>query len=171
MDYIFGDDIEREITRDDLKHMTYLEMCIKETLRMFPPAGYFARNITEPFQIGEHTVPAGCTAVVLCFAVHYDYRQYKKPIQFIPERFAPENTKNRSPFAFIPFSAGLRNCIGQRFAMLEMKMLLAIVLRKYQIISYTQRDKLEISPSIISKSKTPIKIEFIKKIPNETKSK
>ena len=133
LDTVFSDDIDRDVTSEDVKQMPYLEMCVKEALRLYPPAAFFARTIIEDFQCDKYKVPAGTTFLVLSYAVHRDPEVYDKPEHFIPERFAPNSTVARNPFAFVPFSAGSRNCIGQRFAMLELKLFLATILRKYRI--------------------------------------
>lgn len=161
LDSIFADDIDREVTRDDLKQMDYLELCIKETLRLYPPAGYLGRKITEEFQCGKYRIPEGATTLIATASIHTDPNVYSKPLQFIPERFMPNSPENSVPCAFIPFSHGLRSCIGQRFAMLEIKVTLALVLRRYRIESLTERHELKVSASIVSKSRTPIKVKFI----------
>lgn len=165
LDTIFGDDMERDITSEDCKQLSYLEMCIKETLRLYPPAAFFARTISEDFQCDKHQVPAGTTFLVLSYAIHRDPEVYEKPEHFIPERFAPNSTVARNPFAFIPFSAGSRNCIGQRFAMLELKIFLATLLRQYHLRSLTRQENILLDFAIISKSHTPISIEFTRRRP------
>lgn len=162
LDSIFGDDIDREMTGDDFKQMNYLELCIKESLRLYPPAALYGRHVTETFQCGKSTVPAGCTAFIVTPAVHYDPHVYDQPERFIPERFAIEN-KSFNPYAFIPFSAGPRNCIGQRFAMLEMKTVLASILRRYHIRSLILRDQVIVSHSIMTKMESSLPVEFIKR--------
>ncbi|KAJ6223162.1 hypothetical protein RDWZM_001707 [Blomia tropicalis] len=163
LDQIFGDDIERNITYDDTKRMSYLEMCIKETLRLYPPAAFFARSITNQFKSNNCTIPVGTTFIVLTYAVHRDPTIYHKAEHFIPERFGPDSNMSHNPFAFIPFSAGPRNCIGQRFAMLKLKIFLSTILRRYEIRSITQQENIELDFAVISKSNTPIEMEFIRR--------
>ena len=75
--------------------------------------------------------------------MHYDPDNYTEPDKFIPERFDEHSKKQRSQFAFLPFGAGPRNCIGMRFAIIEMKLLLANVLKGYQFIKSEKTPKPE----------------------------
>jgi len=143
--------------------MNYLELCIKESLRLYPPAAFFARTIIEDFQCERYLIPAGTTFIVSSYTVHRDPAVYSKPEHFIPERFEPTASMNRNPFAFIPFSAGPRNCIGQRFAMMELKIFLATILRRYEIRSLTKRECIRLNFALISKSHTPISIQFTRR--------
>lgn len=113
LDDIFADDDGRDITADDIRRMVYLEMVIKEVLRLYPPATFFARLITEDFQCDRYIIPKGTTFLVFSYSIHRDPSVYEKPERFIPERFDPERgLLKKHPYSFIPFSAGPRNCIG-----------------------------------------------------------
>ncbi|XP_053475415.1 cytochrome P450 4V2 [Ictalurus furcatus] len=139
---VFGDS-DRPITTEDLKKLRYLECVIKEALRIFPSVPFFARSICEDTKINGYKVPKGVNVIILTYALHRDPRVFPEPEEFRPERFLPENTVGRNPYCYIPFSAGLRNCIGQRFAQMEEKVILASILRSFNIVSCQKRDELK----------------------------
>ncbi|XP_030637190.1 cytochrome P450 4T8 [Chanos chanos] len=120
---------------EDLSKIPYTTMCIKESLRLYPPVPGMSRKITKPMTFFDgRTVPAGCLVGISVFGIHRNATVWENPHVFDPLRFLPENTAKRSPHAFVPFSAGPRNCIGQNFAMNEMKVAVALTLKKYRLI-------------------------------------
>ncbi|XP_029918138.1 cytochrome P450 4V8 [Myripristis murdjan] len=138
---IFGTS-ERPINTEDLKKLKYLECVIKESLRLFPSVPFFARRICEDCHISGFKVPRGANAIIIPYALHRDARYFPNPEEFQPDRFLPENSAGRHPYAYIPFSAGLRNCIGQRFAIMEEKVILASILRYFDIEACQKREDL-----------------------------
>ncbi|KAL3070738.1 hypothetical protein niasHT_032529 [Heterodera trifolii] len=137
MDNLFGECAERDITYDDLPRMRYTEQCVRETMRLLPSVPLIGRNITETTEICGFKIPAGCTAMVAPFSIHRDKRYYHAPDDYDPEHFSEENVlrRNKEPFAYLPFSAGPRNCIGQKFAGTEQKISLAKIFRRFRVIS------------------------------------
>uniref|UniRef100_A0A674E9V0 aromatase n=1 Tax=Salmo trutta TaxID=8032 RepID=A0A674E9V0_SALTR len=119
---------------EDLSKIPYTTMCIKESLRLYPPVPGISRKITKPITFFDgRTVPEGCLVGTSIFGIHRNATVWENPNEFDPLRFLPENSAKRSPHAFVPFSAGPRNCIGQNFAMNEMKVVVAQTLKRYQL--------------------------------------
>ncbi|KAJ8015148.1 hypothetical protein DPEC_G00023140 [Dallia pectoralis] len=129
-------------TVDDLKRLRYLECVIKESLRLFPSVPLFARTVSDNCKINGFNIPKGVNAVIIPYALHRDPRYFPDPEEFRPERFLPENSTGRHPYAYIPFSAGPRNCIGQRFAMMEEKVVLSSVFRHFSVRACQSREEL-----------------------------
>ncbi|KAK7870820.1 hypothetical protein R5R35_014409 [Gryllus longicercus] len=122
-------------TIQQLGELKYLEMVIKEALRLYPPVAAILRDITNDERLPStgHVIPDGTVMIVSPWAVHRNPEVYPDPEKFDPERFSAGETARRHPYAFLPFSAGPRNCIGQRFAILEMKSVLAKVIWNFEM--------------------------------------
>ncbi|TMW51300.1 hypothetical protein DOY81_003619, partial [Sarcophaga bullata] len=131
---VLGNDREKPVTMRDLQDLKYLEAVIKESLRMYPPVPMIGRQITEDTKIGNQTIPANTKVSMLVYAAGRDPDYFENPNDFNPERFYSESPDKINPFAYVPFSAGPRNCIGQKFAMLEMKSTISKVLRYYELL-------------------------------------
>jgi cytochrome P450 family 4 len=95
--------------------MKYLERCMMETLRMFPPVPIIARHIKQELKLvsGDYTIPSGTTVVVATYKLHRHEKIYPNPDIFNPDNFLPEKQANRHYYAFVPFSAGPRSCVGE----------------------------------------------------------
>nr|QST15023.1 CYP4AP10 protein [Diaphanosoma celebensis] len=136
LDAIFGKN-NRPCTLNDVDQMNYLECCIKESMRMYPPSPFMTRQTRYPLNIGGYEIPAGCDLLILTYALQRDPGFFPDPEDFRPERFHPENCTGLHPHAYIPFSAEPRDCIGRKsamFAMTEMKVILSTVLRKFEFM-------------------------------------
>ncbi|KAM7324918.1 hypothetical protein ACRRTK_015171 [Alexandromys fortis] len=124
-----------EIEWDDLNQLPFLTMCIKESLRLHPPVPVVSRRCTQDIALPDgRIIPKGVTCLISIFGIHHNPSVWPDPEVYNPFRFDPENMKDRSPLAFIPFSAGSRNCIGQTFAMSEMKVALALTLLRFRLL-------------------------------------
>ncbi|KAM5232311.1 LOW QUALITY PROTEIN: cytochrome P450 4F3-like [Hipposideros larvatus] len=124
-----------EIEWDDLAQLPFLTMCIKESLRLHPPARVISRRCTEDITLPDgRVIPKGVTCLISIFGTHHNPLVWPDPEIYDPFRFDPENIKKRSPLAFIPFSAGPRNCIGQTFAMTEIKAAFALTLLRFRVL-------------------------------------
>nr|CAD7461036.1 unnamed protein product [Timema tahoe] len=189
---IFGDS-DRDANYRDIQEMKYLEMVVKEVLRLFPSVPAFVRNLQEDVELDGYTLPKGANITIGAFVLHRDPDYFtdpekfdperfspensqgrhpyqpeichardeinniqstenfqtstrqlnKQPEKFDPERFSPENSQGRHPYQYVPFSAGSRNCIGQRFAMLEMKSTISKVLRTFKLLPGSSTNNIE----------------------------
>ncbi|XP_071538563.1 cytochrome P450 4C1-like [Panulirus ornatus] len=144
---------DRPATMEDLRNMKYTENCIKENLRLYPPVPFYSRDLHEDITIGKYRIPAGTTIKNVIFMLHRDPAQFPNPEVFDPDRFLPEIAAKRHPYAYVPFSAGPRNCIGQKFAMMEMKIVTSSILRKFKVESVKSPKDLELLGELILRCK------------------
>jgi len=128
---VFGDS-DRPCTAQDVSELKYLSCCIKESLRLYPSVPAIMRQLTEDVELGGHIIPAGTSIALMIYGMHHNPLVFEDPEAFKPERFSAENISQLHPYAFIPFSAGPRNCIGQKYGLLETKVVLANLLRRFQ---------------------------------------
>ncbi|XP_022171029.1 cytochrome P450 4C1-like [Myzus persicae] len=148
---IFGDS-DRDATMEDLKAMTNLERVIKETMRLYPSVTGITRTLKEPLRLDKYTIPSKSVMVVVPHLLHRDENIYPNPEQFDPDRFLPEQCNGRHPYAYIPFSAGPRNCIGQKFAMYQMKTVLSTILRYTIVETLGTQQSIVISTQLIMRA-------------------
>ncbi|CAF4083424.1 unnamed protein product [Rotaria sordida] len=159
IDAIFSGDKERPCTMEDAQSMIYLDAVIKESMRILPPVPFVMREAQEDFICNGQTIRKGTTLYIFIYGVHYDSNAFPQPERFDPDRFYQSSVmdEERSPYAFIPFSAGSRNCIGQRFAQLEEKVILSTLFRRYSLHTTQTIDELQISFEAIMRPAVPIK--------------
>ncbi len=123
----------RAPTLADLKALPYTEMVVKELLRLYPPAYSFGRMAIEDTTIAGYDVPANTGINIFTFVAQRDPRWWNDPERFDPERFSPENEPNIHHYAYLPFGGGPRVCIGNSFAMMEARLMLATIAQQYQL--------------------------------------
>lgn len=146
---------------DDLAKMTYLTMCMKECFRLYPPVPQVYRQLNKPVTfVDGRSLPAGSLISLHIYALHRNSTVWPDPEVFDPLRFSPENAAGRHPFAFMPFSAGPRNCIGQQFAMNEMKVVTALCLLRFEFSLDPSKMPIKV-PQLILRSKNGIHL-FLK---------
>jgi cytochrome P450 len=131
-------EIDRELqgrlpTVEDVPRLRYTEMVFAESMRLFPPAWAMGRQAIEDFRLGDFHLPARTTVLMSQFVTHRDPRFFPDPLHFDPERFTPEAKARRTKFAYFPFGAGFRQCIGESFAWMEGVLLLATLAQKWKL--------------------------------------
>ena len=117
--------------------------------------------MSEDAVFGDLNIKKGTNVSIFIYSIHRDERYYPEPEKFDPDRFLPENSRNRHAFAYLPFSVGKRNCIGQRFAMMEEKILLASILRRLEVTSLRTTEELEPTAEIVLKPKYGVPLKLV----------
>ncbi|KAG9479884.1 hypothetical protein GDO78_011748 [Eleutherodactylus coqui] len=120
-------------TYEALMQMEYFDMVLNETLRLYPAAGRIERVCKTTTEINGVTIPKGVLTVIPAFVLHRDPELWPEPEEFRPERFSKENKETQDPYTFLPFGAGPRNCIGMRFAMINMKSAITLLLQNFSL--------------------------------------
>jgi cytochrome P450 len=126
---------DRELEPDDVSRLSYTVQVLREALRLCPPGPTGTRMATRDVEVGGYRVPAGTLLIFGRLAVQRDPTLWDRPLVFDPDRFSPENMKNRDRWQYIPFGGGPRACIGDHFAMLEATLGLATFIRRAEVRS------------------------------------
>ncbi|KAI9562840.1 hypothetical protein GHT06_010295 [Daphnia sinensis] len=129
-----------EVCHEMVKDMPYLEMVIQEVLRFYPPLVRVERQCTKDYSYdnGRIKIKKGQIITVPAYALHHMEEYYPDPEKFDPERWTPENKAKRSPYAYMAFGAGPRNCVGMRFAMEELKIAICTMILKFRFFPVTE---------------------------------
>jgi cytochrome P450 len=117
----------------DLLRLHYLEMVVKEAMRLYPPAWIIGREALQGFEINGYFIPGGAQVSMSPWLMHRDQRYFDQPEEFRPERWASEQIKQLPKYAYFPFGGGPRLCIGNSFAMMEAKLILATIAQKFHL--------------------------------------
>jgi cytochrome P450 len=123
----------RPVTSNDVSQLVYTRQVFSEAMRLYPPAPIITRTALQDFQLGEYLIPAGTVLIVPIYAVHHHASLWSDPEVFNPDRFSPENAKTRHRYAYMPFGAGPRVCIGNAFAVMEAVAILAVILQRVRL--------------------------------------
>jgi len=130
---------QREITNEDIPKLSFCKCVLQEVLRMTPPAIVIDKLAKKDVMVGGHLIPKGTCILLFFWSAHYDNRYWDKPHEFRPERFLQKDCI-RHPFAFMPFSAGERNCIGQKFALQEALIILPLLMQNFKITTNPSKE-------------------------------
>ncbi len=120
-------------TAADLDALTYTEQVINEALRLYSPIHSISRVALTDDTLGGYHIPAGATLYVSLYATHRLPTLWPDPDRFDPDRFTPDKVERRPRFAFIPFAAGHRNCVGASTALVELKLVVAMIAQRYEL--------------------------------------
>jgi cytochrome P450 len=120
----------RQVTVEDLPNLPYLEMVVKESLRLLPSVWAYARQAQRDLVIEGYEIKKGQTITISHIAMGRNAKYYENPEEFRPERWTREFERSLPRGAYVPFAGGPRVCLGKQFAMMEMRMILATLLQQ-----------------------------------------
>jgi cytochrome P450 len=120
-------------TSADLDALTYTEQVINEALRLYSPIHSISRVALADDTLGGYHIPAGATIYVSLYATHRLRTFWPDPDRFDPDRFTADKVARRPRFAFLPFAAGHRNCVGAAMALVELKLAVAMIAQRYEL--------------------------------------
>jgi len=139
-----------------LRRMSRLEGFIRENLRVHPPLNTLTRRVVEDFEYHGHVVEKGKNIMLCPYVAHRLESSFEDALTFNPERAAPEN-----PFALIPFGGGQRKCVGNAFAILQVKVIFSVLLHEYEFeLAGPPGEYAEIMPSLILRPSDPCVLRY-----------
>ncbi|KAF5297163.1 hypothetical protein FQR65_LT10062 [Abscondita terminalis] len=158
------ENFNKTIAFEDLSKFSYLELVIKESLRLYPSVPTIGRKTSADIHTSSgYFIPKNTYISLHIYGVHHDDRYFPNAEKFDPNRFLPENSVNRNPYAYIPFSAGQRNCIGQKFAIMELKMIIASVVQHFKLFPIDTQSSIRLASNLTLKTKDGVKVKFEKR--------
>lgn len=123
----------RTPTLEDVPNLVYTRQVVDETLRLYSPVAVTARDVIEADEIAGYEIPSGSMVMIAPYLIHRHPEFWERPLNFYPDHFAAEAAADRPRYAYYPFGAGQRTCLGMHFALLEAVLVLAEVLQRYQL--------------------------------------
>jgi len=118
----------------ELAGMAGTRMILEESMRLYPPVPFMSRQAVGPDRLGDAQVVRGTRVIIAPWVLHRHRKLWADPDLFRPQRFAPENRGKISRFAYLPFGAGARICVGMGFAMQEALLALAMIARRFRVM-------------------------------------
>lgn len=152
--------LDSPITYDALMKMDYLEMAINESMRLLPTAPRLERVCKKTVEINGVTIPKDTLVGIPTYVLCRDPQLWDSPDEFRPERFSPESKSEVNQYAFMPFGLGPRNCIGMRFALMIMKLLVVKLLQNFTVET-CKETQIPLELNVIFQPKVPITLKFI----------
>jgi cytochrome P450 len=148
---------KRKPTHDDFEKLKFLNSCVKESLRLHPPVTAVPKKLEKPFTIAGYKLPKDTFVWANIHAIHRDPEYWPEPEKYNPDRFYDETlSKQIHPLSYLPFSGGLRKCIGFQFSYVESCMILARFAQFFSVSlpdGVTQEQAREETPFITLKAK------------------
>jgi cytochrome P450 len=133
---------------EDLAKLKYSRNVIEEVMRLYPPVWVLSRTATKADSIGGYDIAAGSEILIFPYITHRHPRWWPEPESFRPERFAPENSASRPRYAYLPFGAGPRTCVGLHFAMTEILLVMALLLQRFRVELAMDPATVRVEPSV-----------------------
>lgn len=143
----------RLTTFADIPQLSYSKQVLQEVMRLYPPAWIMDRVPLEDDKLGDFDLPKETIVNLFVYGAHHNPKYWKNPEQFDPERFTKKALKKRPSFSYFPFGGGPRLCIGQQFAYMEMQLVLAELIRNFEI-EWLTKEKIDILPLVTLRPKS-----------------
>jgi cytochrome P450 len=124
---------KRTPTLSDLPNLPFARMVLEESMRLYPPVWATARQSFKDDDVCGHRIPANTVVTLSPYVTHRDPAYWEEPERFDPDRFSPERSAGRPEYAYFPFGAGPRRCIGSQFAMMEGQLVLAMIAQQFRL--------------------------------------
>jgi cytochrome P450 len=149
----------KDITFDEINKIDYLDMVIKESMRLYPAGAIIPKDVIKSFSLGGLPLSRGDIVIYSPYLSHRLEQFWEQPEKFDPERFGNKEIIDAKPrCSYIPFAVGPHNCIGQRFAMLNIKILIAMIYMNFHV--EIDNNNFEVAFDMVLKPKEPVKARF-----------
>ena len=142
---------------DDLSQLRYTEGVFAESLRLYPPAWAIGRRAKQDFSVGEYMIPARSIVLMSPWVVHRDARWFSDPLKFAPERWQTAEMESRPKFSYFPFGGGARVCLGERFAWMEVVLVIATLAPRWRL-RMVSGQRIETKARITLRPKHPMRM-------------
>ena len=147
-----SDDNQINYDFEKLSQMHFIERVLKESMRLFPIGPSIVREATDNVKITDCTIPKGAWPIISIYHMHRDPKYWGDDADlFRPDRFLPDRMSGRSPYCYLPFGAGPRNCIGSKYAMISMKIMLAQMVNRYRFRTNLKYHELQLKFELLLK--------------------
>lgn len=152
-----------EITFDDLPKLSYTRQVIQEVMRLYPPAWIIDRIALDDDEIGGYHIAKDTIMLLFIYGTHHSAKYWKDPEVFNPDRFSKENMKDMPNYAYFPFGGGPRLCIGNNFALFEMQIVLAYLLRRFTF-TLQPNQNIDLQPLVTLRPRYGIKMNIAERV-------